>query len=77
MTADAEAQAALAVAPGTPPHQPPPPLPPVNVSVASASSSVVEEAPTRFDSVLDALYADISVNSKEMVINPEELDFAM
>jgi hypothetical protein len=54
-----------------------PPPPPANGPASSASSSAIEEAPAPSDSVLDAVYADISVDLEEMDVNSEEFGSAM
>src|SRR4051812_27815623 len=87
-----EAEVALHAAPaligGAPPPQPPPPPPPVVVTATAPSPPVIvadvappppviEEAPAPSDSVLDALYADISAYSEEIDFSPDELESAV
>src|SRR3954468_22439262 len=84
----AAAQMELALRDGEPPVQQPPPPPPAVIVAAAPPPLVIVEAiappppvikeflaPS--DSVIDALYADFSVDSEEIDFSPEELDSAM
>src|SRR3954471_11366310 len=85
--AEAAAQTAPALIDGAPPIQPPPtptaaivvagPPPPVIIEAVAPPPPAIEEVLAPSDSVIDALYADLSADSKEIDFSPEELDSAM